>query len=134
MSKSFPCKLFRLKKRVHLDSHNSIFLSIFLNCFFAEILWLLRKSVPHYEKILLVFRTATLPCVSSSKTTTIYFSLLFDINHSARLRTQKKNWSVPHTSTKSTITLSKFRFSILELSSGYFSNGCGQSDAWWIQL
>ena len=122
------------KKRVHLDSHNSIFLSIFLNCFFAEILWLLRKSVPHYEKILLVFRTATLPCVSSSKTTTIYFSLLFDINHSARLRTQKKNWSVPHTSTKSTITLSKFRFSILELSSGYFSNGCGQSDAWWIQL
>ena len=47
---------------------------------------------------------------------------------------KNKNWSVPHTSTKSTITLSKFRFSILELSSGYFSKGCGQSDAWWIQL
>ena len=81
---------FRLKKRVHLESRNSIFSSIFLNCFFAEILCLLRKSVPHYEKILLVFRTATLPCVSSSKTTTIYLSLLFDINLSARLRKQKK--------------------------------------------
>ena len=43
-------------------------------------------------------------------------------------------WSVPYTSTKSTITPYKFRFSILEFSSGYFSNSCGQSDVWWIQL
>ena len=43
-------------------------------------------------------------------------------------------WSVPYTSTKSTITLSKFRFSILELPTGNFSNGRVESDAWWIQF